>query len=246
MARFDIAYTSYIRPDLRGYFSGASLDASFDIAYKKYILPNEGGYANLKNDKGGETYAGIARNYNPTWPGWTFIDFEKKRLGSEPKNNTKWPTVQYLVDQFYLDRWNAHRFGDIVSQDVANLLYDFHVHSQSSAIKVIQKLMGVTADGAMGPATIAAINKMNAAKLHDSLVNARRQFLNALIDKNPTQEGFRDGWMKRLAKFPVLLKQVQDSGLLTPILIVAGIGAAAVVFMQVNKKEKVKELQIAA
>lgn len=178
--------------------------ASFDIAYNKYIKPNEGGYAFVPNDKGGETYAGIARNYNPGWEGWSYIDFIKRTKGPIAIN-TMLPDIQFAVDKFYLNRWNVHRFGEINSQAIANLLFDFHVHSQAHAIKAIQQLTGVTADGVMGPRTIAAINSADPEELHDQLKAYRIRFLNSLIQQDPTQAGFFEGWMKRMANFPTLL-----------------------------------------
>lgn len=176
--------------------------ASFEIAYRKYILPNEGGYANIPGDKGGETYAGIARNYHPSWPGWTYIDFVKKTKGVI-KNNTKFPDVQYQVDQFYNDWWNAKRFGEINSQDVANLLFDYNVHSSSLAIKAIQRLVNVNPDGVIGPGTLAAINASDPAKLHEAL-KAERTTLLTRLSSQPGQEQFREGWLARMAKFPTL------------------------------------------
>lgn len=176
--------------------------ASFEIAYRKYILPNEGGYANIPGDKGGETYAGIARNYHPTWPGWTYIDFVKKTKGLI-KNNTKFPDVQYEVDAFYLGWWKVKRFGEINSQEVANLLFDYNVHSSSLAIKAIQRLVNVTPDGVMGAGTVAAINASDPAKLHEALKTERTALLKTLSSK-PGQEQFRDGWIARMAKFPTL------------------------------------------
>lgn len=178
--------------------------ASFDIAYNKYIKPNEGGYANVANDTGGETYAGIARNYNPVWQGWGYIDFIKRTRGTITIN-TMFPDIQYMVDEFYLNRWNANRFSEISSQSVANLLFDFHVHSQSHAIKAVQQLVGVTVDGVMGTKTITAINSADPAQLHDQLKEYRIRFLNSLIQNDPTQADFFEGWMARIARFPTLL-----------------------------------------
>jgi lysozyme family protein len=178
--------------------------ASFDLAYKKYIQPNEGGYSNIPQDKGGETYAGIARNYHPSWEGFSYIDFIKRTKG-EIDRNTKFPDIQYAVDQFYLNWWNTARFGEIKNQDVANLLFDFNVNSSSTAIKTIQRLVGATADGVMGPATVAAINNYkDQAKLHDALKEERRKLYEYLIQKDPTQSVFADGWAARLARFPTL------------------------------------------
>ena len=206
--------------------------AIFETAYVTYIKPNEGGYAFVPGDKGGETYAGIARNYNPTWGGWTFIDYLKRTKGPI-SNNTTLPEIQYLVDDFYKTRWNANRFGEIKSQEVANLLFDFHVHSQSTAIKTIQAILGIGIDGVMGSQTIAAINAANPAKLHDDLKAARKEFLESLVLKDPTQQKFYDGWMARMAKFPTLVQQN-----VAPILaLLAVCGFAAGIYYYAKKNE---------
>lgn len=177
--------------------------ASFDIAYNTYIKPNEGGYSNVPQDKGGETYAGIARNYHPSWPGWTYIDFIKRTKG-EIARNAKFPDIQHQVDQFYLEWWNSRRYGEIKSQDLANLLFDYNVNSSTTAIKAVQRLVGVPIDGVMGPMTIAAINAADPVKLYNALKEDRRQLYEALIARDPSQEVFRSGWMARLARFPTL------------------------------------------
>lgn len=214
--------------------------AKFEPAYNTYILPNEGGYAKLVNDKGGRTYAGIAENYNKTWVGWPFIDFEEKKLKGQPvKNNTKWAHLQPYVDGFYRDRWNKNRFGEIASQDVANFLFDYHVHSQSIAIKAVQKLLGIKQSGTMDAVTLAAINKADSAALHDSLKKERAAFFETLYNRDPTQEGFRKGWTIRLSKFPTLIKENP-----VPVgLALAAVGGVALVIMLNKKKQTQPEIQ---
>jgi lysozyme family protein len=173
--------------------------ASFDTAYNTYIKPNEGGYAFVAGDKGGETYAGIARNFFPSWAGWSYIDSQK---GSGTiKQGKIFSAIQNYVDQFYRDWWNSKLFGQINSQDIANFLFDYNVNSGATAIKAIQRIVGVTADGAMGPVTIAAINKGDAAKIYTAL-KADRAALFERLAKEPGQSKFYDGWMNRLKKFP--------------------------------------------
>ena len=50
--------------------------ADFDLAYAP-VAKWEGGWTHDSGDKGGETYAGIARAFFPDWPGWHFIDAAK-------------------------------------------------------------------------------------------------------------------------------------------------------------------------
>lgn len=51
--------------------------SNFERAYKE-LFGMEGTYSNDKEDKGGETFCGIARNYNKSWAGWRIIDANKK------------------------------------------------------------------------------------------------------------------------------------------------------------------------
>lgn len=49
--------------------------ADFLPAFENVVL-NEGGYklTDIKQDRGGQTYAGISRKFHPHWPGWSYID----------------------------------------------------------------------------------------------------------------------------------------------------------------------------
>lgn len=200
--------------------------ADFKTAYTKYILPAEGGYANVSKDKGGETYAGISRVYNPTWKGWVTIDSKKNRYtnGVIPLN-TLFPDLQFLVDQFYQAKWDNNRMGEIKNQDVANLLFDFYVNSDTAAFKKIQKLVGVTADGVVGPKTIEAINKADQAKLYKDLLKVREDFYDAIVARDPTQSKFIAGWKARLAKFPAFISNnaLPIAGIIGIILLVGSV-----------------------
>lgn len=174
--------------------------ANFEKAYHDVIQPNEGGYVNNPNDKGGETYAGIARKFNPNWTGWTYIDFKKKTSGTI-KRNTKFPDIEYLVIEFYKNRWNGLRLDEIKNQKVAEFIFDFHVHSQTTGIKILQKVLGIKQDGKIGNQTITAINAANQSRLLNDLIEARKTFLKSLAEKDPTQETFLDGWLSRVDGF---------------------------------------------
>jgi hypothetical protein len=156
------------------------------------------------------------------WPGWTYIDYQKQSTGAIPWNK-KFPAIQNHVDKFYLDRWNSLGLSQIKSQELADLIFDYHVNSESIAIKAIQKIVGVTADGGMGPKTIAAINAADPAKTHAALKEERRLFYLAILKKDPTQEDFRDGWLARIAAFPDLVTPTSIGVLGLAVLIGLGI-----------------------
>lgn len=178
--------------------------ANFRTAYEKYILPNEGGYGWLPGDSGGETYAGIARNYNPNWDGWPIIDLEKqtKNGGNPLPNNTKIPSVMDKVFLYYNNLWDKNYMGIINSQNIANTLFDMLVNAGGNGVKLIQRIVNTTPDGVMGPNTVSAINKYpDQVKLYNSYNDARRDYYNDLALKYPQ---FIKGWLNRLDKFPVL------------------------------------------
>ncbi len=218
--------------------------ASFDTSYNNYIKPIEGGYVNDPNDKGGETYGGIARNYNPNWPGWTAIDYTKQVHGPI-KRYTKFPELDYLVKAFYKNLWDKNFFGAIKSQDVADILFDWFVNSGSNAFytkstktngvqEILNKLFNakVSEDGAMGMQTVNAINAVDAAKLQHELKNERLIFYNNLIANNPSQSVFKDGWLDRLNHFKDLVTPT-NSGI--ALLIVAVLGT--IFFLTTDSKK---------
>lgn len=174
--------------------------ADFSIAYNKFIKPAEGGYANVQGDKGGETYAGISRVFHPTWTGWEFIDTYKKQNGAIPNNKT-FPSLADQVEGFYMDMWSTVKLSQVKNQDVANIIFDFYVNSEKTAIKKVQTLLGIPADGIVGPQTIAAINGKNADVLYNDLKILRKQFYESIVQRDPTQSKFLTGWLNRLAMF---------------------------------------------
>lgn len=119
----------------------------------EHVLRNEGGYVNDPDDPGGETYKGIARNMNPKWAGWAFID--RKDFSN--------PLLEELVGDFYRDNyWNPVKGDSILSQDVATSIFDFGVNAGvKTSAALAQSVAGVTADGAIGPASMSAINAMD-------------------------------------------------------------------------------------
>lgn len=195
--------------------------ANFLTTYKKVIEPLERGYVNLPNDKGGETYKGIARNFQPQWDGWVSIDFEKRTRykGGIPRF-TEFPNIDYLVVDFYDKKWKRNRMSEINNQNIANLLFDYMIHSGTgTAVKAIQNILGVKVDGIIGPITLGAINSTNPNKLFSKLLEQREKFLDRLIMSDPTQEIFRKGWSNRLEFFATFQRPHTGHIIITSIVI---------------------------
>jgi len=97
--------------------------ANFILAYNR-TMKFEGYYANDKKDRGGETYKGIARNFHNSWEGWKLID-SCKVSDLFPKNLLKIYDLEKSVQKFYRkEYWDKIRGDEIISQEIANDLFD--------------------------------------------------------------------------------------------------------------------------
>lgn len=177
--------------------------ARFDIAYK-ITERNEGGYANNKADRGGETYAGIARNFWPNWSGWKLVDKAKTYSKSAPLINqyVKRNGIDTAVESFYKQNfWDFNKLDLFNDQQLANNVYDFGVNSGVvKAAKTLQQALKISADGIIGPQTIAAVNGSNAKDLYNTYNGARIEFYNKLA-QTPSQHQFLKSWLSRVKPY---------------------------------------------
>lgn len=185
--------------------------ADLQIAEKK-TLKWEGGYCKVAGDKGGETIFGIARNMHPHLKLWKILDDYKKMYQNFSKSNYKEIETLCLgngafkgeMDSFCRTQfWDKIKGDSIVSQDVANALYDFAVNSGvSRAVKSIQSVLGVKADGILGAKTLEAINAADGVKLCNDLCDKRTYFFKTIAQKGQNAK-FLNGWLNRVKDFYV-------------------------------------------
>lgn len=161
--------------------------ADFDPIYERMIL-DEGGYklTDIKGDRGGQTYAGIARNAHPLWQGWLAID-----RGEMPPAD--------LVREFYYRRfWSPVCGDDIADQGVAETLFNFGVNAgTATAVKLAQIVVGATPDGALGPRTLAAINAADPALFRALYALAKVKRYAEIVNRDRSQGKFLLGWIHR-------------------------------------------------
>ena len=193
--------------------------ASFDIAYAP-LKDFEGGYDNDPDDRGGETYAGIARNFFPAWSGWKLIDQIKKNAKSKTAINRACKVdhcLQDLVRAWYKTQWfDALGLGEL-PQPLANEIFEQSVNlGKAGSGKKVQIICNaynylsgakklftdLKVDGAIGPKTLAALkiilaNKANAESLVHALNCMQGAHYLELAAKKFTQRKYTVGWMKR-------------------------------------------------
>ncbi len=161
--------------------------ASFATYYPK-LLKYEGGYASAdfakkQGDSGGETYLGIARNYNKDWPGWKIIDAYKAAHG-EPKWNSHIPDA--TLDKLAQDMskklyWDKLHLDDVKNQSLAEFIMDYGFNSGlATPVKAVQTYFNLPKDGVMGNDTINKINTADTGKLFSALQQNRINLINGL------------------------------------------------------------------
>jgi lysozyme family protein len=185
--------------------------ANFEKAYQK-VIRGEGFYANKPNDKGGETYMGISRKYNPDWEGWPLIDDFKDRFGKIKHNKELIITgLEEAVKKRYKEKyWNKMRGDKIVNDGIAISLFDFFINSETGAAKAMQRALqrigfDIHVDGIIGPMTINAINMAIPVTLNDYFIDERLQHYNDVAMRDHTQVEFLSGWKNRALKFKKLI-----------------------------------------
>lgn len=152
------------------------------------VLRHEGGYADHPVDPGGATNMGITHKTLARWrqvsPWWNLPKSEVKDLGRNE--------AAQIYRALY---WDLCRAAEMPAGiDLA--VFDYAVNSgPSRSIRTLQAALGVAEDGLVGPLTLGAAGKADAAKVIKAICDKRLGFLKALS----TFPVFGRGWTSRVA-----------------------------------------------
>jgi lysozyme family protein len=160
------------------------------------LLRLEGGYVNHPLDKGGPTKYGVIlsvwQEHGHDKDGDGDIDAEDIKKLSEDD-------ARSIAKKIF---WDYFRADSILNESVAEFIVDWGYNSgRKTVAKIVQRFVNVESDGIVGIKTLAAINCTDQQKLFDTLVTARKAFLNNIIKRKPDQIVFYDGWMNRVNSF---------------------------------------------
>ena len=151
-----------------------------------HTLRFEGGWANHPNDPGGATMKGVTHK--------TYADYLGRAVSHDELREIP---HEHLADIYRKRYWDACRCSDLPDGlDLA--VFDTAVNTgPGQAARLLQRIVGVPADGGIGPKTIAAVHDYVAAhSLHaliEAYTEARQNFYRLL----PTYVHFGEGWRKR-------------------------------------------------
>lgn len=148
------------------------------------VRKSEGGNDDDPADHGGRTSRGIIQREYDAW----------RRLKHLPTRDV-WTASEDEIQAIYHEEyWNPH--CDMLPVGADYLLFNMNVNAgPSRGAKILQKALGVTADGRIGPITREAAAKADPKQLIERYSAASRAFYLALH-----QPRFTRGWLNRVAE----------------------------------------------
>ena len=153
-------------------------DKRFNNIMNSRVINNEGGYVNHPNDLGGETKYGITSKWYPN---------------EDIKNLTR-ERANAILYRDYWQKTNIHQLPD----EFADIVFDDSiVQGQPTAIRNLQKALGVNDDGIIGPKTLKAFQHQNHNIIRTKFIKNVNDVENENIKNNPSQKVFEKGHRNR-------------------------------------------------
>lgn len=161
----------------------------FKDAALPLILTFEGSkFTNDPQDRGGATRYGVIQT-----------EYDAYRTGKGlPLQSVEFITQDEYVD-IYLNKYWLPSKCDRMKDKLAIVMFDTAVNNGvGRAAKILQKALGVTVDGGIGPGTMAALQGADQTVLSGKYIDIRETFYQAIVDHDPTQAKWLNGWLRRL------------------------------------------------
>ena len=153
---------------------------SFDL-----VIVNEGGYVDNKLDPGGATNWGCTQ---AVWEGY---------IGHKVSVDDMKALTKEDVKPLYKKRYWDAIHGDAIPSGLDYCIFDCAINSGvNRSAKIIQEIVGVFADGAIGNNTVSAITQLNPVTAINEFCDKRQAFLESL----KTFPVFGKGWSKRVSE----------------------------------------------
>lgn len=157
-----------------------------------FILKWEGGWVNDPDDLGGATNMGV-----------TFATYKaycrRKGYPAPTEERLKNLAKEQFTDILKTMYWDACKADNIESQSVANAIVDWAWHSgTATAVKEVQRVLGVKDDGVIGNITLSAINSQSPLPLFGKIKQARVAYIERICNARPANNKFKKGWFNRI------------------------------------------------
>lgn len=162
-----------------------SFDAALHFVLRSDI---EGDFTDNPKDKGGPTNHGVTQKV-----------YDRFRMTSGlPSVSVKLITDAEVAKIYLMQYWRP-AMCDKFSNCLSLVVFDSAVnHGVSKAIRLLQRAAGVKEDGKCGPVTLSKIANFDDKTIVSKYLKVRESFYSSIVELNPEQEVFLDGWMNRL------------------------------------------------
>lgn len=187
-------------------------DINFKQAFDR-LIAFEGGYVNDRTDKGGETYKGIARNFNPNLELWKRIDSYKgnKEFLSLIKEDG---LINTLVMDFYRveywERLHCNAMPFVIAEELFEQAVNFGINQAIKHLQITLNLLNnnqkyygdIIVDGDYGLKTLNAMTscfqRHSSNRLPYNILNYLQgaRYI-ALMQRNVEYEKYI-GWFERI------------------------------------------------
>lgn len=155
------------------------------------IIAKEGGFSNHPADPGGPTNFGITIRTLSKWRGHPVTIDDVRNM-----------TVEEAKEIYNSEYVTGPGFDKIPDSMLKSNLIDFGVNSgPKTAVMNLQTLLGVKADGVLGPKTLAAVEQVNLKDLNNELTKRRVLTYARIVQNSPKKLVFLYGWLKRALSF---------------------------------------------
>lgn len=173
-------------------------DLDFKKALNFLLSPEiEGGFNNIPGDKGEATNCGISLKFLRDTGDYDLgdldgdgdIDIADIRLMDKK-------TAAPIYKKYF---WDYFPMAEIPAQ-VAYVVFDVAVNSgQRTAAKLLQKTLGIEADGVIGSKTIHALKCIDSAfNLADKMCRLRKSQYISYVQNDASLQKFLTGWLNRV------------------------------------------------
>jgi lysozyme family protein len=152
-----------------------------------FTLPEEGGFVDNPNDDGGATDHGITQHVYDGWRAVKGLPIQSVALITDAE-------VTDIYEKLY---WIPGHCGEL-SPALGVVHFDWCVnHGVGGAIKTLQRVLGISADGVFGGQTRTALEGRADKDLVNEYTQIRADWYNAFVLARPAEAQFRDGWIAR-------------------------------------------------
>ena len=156
-------------------------DQRFQNIMKNRTQKNEGGYVNHPLDKGGATNYGISSRF---YPNEDILNMTPERAKAI----------------LYRDYWLAPKIN-LLPDEYADIVFDDGVvQGQATAIRNLQKALGVRPDGLIGPNTLDKVSRAD-SRVRQNFIRNVHDVEDEYLRKNPSQKIFERGHRTRFNRY---------------------------------------------